>query len=954
MKKTIAFILFLTLSVSCVLSASQNIAQTKSLAYPGVEFVYRRIQPGMYRWEAVETGSLAPRSTNNWYITYNELVAYYPYLLDRAIRAQTFSASAQTPHLIYHYDFGRPQQPASKSGSSFRVNVVPSIPRRPYVDSFNEVPLVAQQDFSERYYELQKQINQVSISAENLQRYKEAFLAAFNKTFAIERQLQPYKAYASQLPAAGLFIVNEQLSREISELNRQLNELLNNRRELLRIAGLSVDRTVSLEELQGYVTRGWEYTYIKNETGIRRLEERIALKEGCLQHNQALQEAIASRLALAQKNFQAKVTPTAPYEVVEKELNRLHQSISDGNDTLKRLNSVIQDYRKKLAEVRKEIEELDHWYKWGCGSELASLREREQNTLSDIKKSEIEIENTKKALRSYQETVKKLEPIAAYGRQCAAEYAQLQKTYGSLGTISGATSLEKERIAALNDTLKTGGAHSKLTYEITQEGQVALKACGVRVETFGSLVGNAFQRQLYKEVCSIINESGKANADCKDIAVRAYLESTLHVCEVANEMIRSNSPIKALAWTKFAHICSEAYDATKAIVRGSITGTVKGYATIPNVLLQLGSDPKKIVDDLTGVIGLLITPESRAVLLQKMQKWGEHFATLPLNERLEKSIEFFTSLLSNPFSGAQKLLYVGNALNQLGRIAKIEAAALQQFCKLEQCALATIKGVTVPVNLAPALEKLASAGKITTAEDVTRWVHFLEAPVGFGITESVTNSASLLKNALPQKKVAEIAAAALAKSNKVEQTSKVAEAAQKVSKEESAKIATSTEKIPTTVAQKVPEGCKAIADTGGSSVGRVDHLPIDCPLDKDFFQHAFRPWVKRGKIKGCHMPAQKQPELIYEITGENAQGIREVTLEMQGVKTTGKTIAPKGWNQVDYAQHVREAYANLVVKECERPGVFKLNGIDKSGITWEMFIELKDGVYKITTGYPKL
>lgn len=191
----------------------------------------------------------------------------------------------------------------------------------------------------------------------------------------------------------------------------------------------------------------------------------------------------------------------------------------------------------------------------------------------------------------------------------------------------------------------------------------------------------------------------------------------------------------------------------------------------------------------------------------------------------------------------------------------------------------------------------------------------------------------------------------------------VTEASAKISKEEAVRSMQSSRRVLTEVevkaiteaAKEASEGCKNIVITEGERrVGEIAQVPIEAPTNKGFWHHVFRAWKKKRDIKGCHMPAQRQPELISEVTGSNALGIKEVTLKMGKATASGKTIAPSHWNLVDYANHCKEAYSYVKKTEEVREGVLKLTGIDKSGITWEMFLELKEGKYALTTAYPTL
>lgn len=83
-------------------------------------------------------------------------------------------------------------------------------------------------------------------------------------------------------------------------------------------------------------------------------------------------------------------------------------------------------------------------------------------------------------------------------------------------------------------------------------------------------------------------------------------------------------------------------------------------------------------------------------------------------------------------------------------------------------------------------------------------------------------------------------------------------------------------------------------------------------------------------------------------------GVTEVILEMHGIRSHLKTGAPFSWNQLDYAHHLQDAYANLIATERIREGLLRLTGVDKEGIIWEMLLDARDGEYKLLTGYPTL
>lgn len=84
-------------------------------------------------------------------------------------------------------------------------------------------------------------------------------------------------------------------------------------------------------------------------------------------------------------------------------------------------------------------------------------------------------------------------------------------------------------------------------------------------------------------------------------------------------------------------------------------------------------------------------------------------------------------------------------------------------------------------------------------------------------------------------------------------------------------------------------------------------------------------------------------------------GLRVVVIE-NASGSMWKTVAPGYWNQVAYAGHLKDAYEKKLQKviPTENPHVYQLFGIDKAGIYWEMYVELKEGAYQLVAGYPTL
>lgn len=202
----------------------------------------------------------------------------------------------------------------------------------------------------QKHYELSDQMT-ITLSLywrEQLQVCKREYLSVVLQLQASPPALS-YEVTAQKLSEPQLLRLNDQVRKDMSVLQSQLQILLDKQRDFQRNGGYSyVSRAMSLgNNFHGYeVPLSWAprvCSCFKNETAIKNAQAQIAFKEQCLGTNRRLLEQIA-----AQKlpMVQPKSKTTFPERVGAStfDVSRVHRAYpNDGSD----------GYKAKLAKEHK-------------------------------------------------------------------------------------------------------------------------------------------------------------------------------------------------------------------------------------------------------------------------------------------------------------------------------------------------------------------------------------------------------------------------------------------------------------------------------------------------------------------------------------------------------------------------------------------------------------------------
>lgn len=769
--------------------------------------------------------------------------------------------------------------------------------------------------------------------------FKSAYLTSINKAnTSAQQQIMQYMSIANLLPRIELQHACHGLTQELRELHGQLQKRITIRELLLQLASLPSTTKFLTQEQEQSLSPAWQYQYLHNEQTIHHIECAINIRKECFHYNKRIMAPIDAALDEAQARFIAQRPNTTPYIEVEQEIVKLHYSIT-GEEQLK--NQCLTDltkYGNQLDSTQKDIKTYDHWYKPWNKNKIAQLKVTADHLTNNINQTRQTIPQLQQTIDENKNELARLEPIATYGKRCVEDFKSMQVTFQQLDSKGIIDDEGKIEWAAINETLQSDGRQETITHELTPEGLNLLNLYGIDQTSFQKTVGNSFQKLLAQKLCSIVNRLGKAATEYRDEIVSTYEKATVQSCIVASEMIHYGTPKQALTWTRISEILEQATKVTRGIGRGLIRGTTETFENLINTALH----PIQFVKQCKDMMNFIIHANDDGKLLERLASAYELFSQLPIDMQAEHATALLTSLLI-PAPKLKTFDHLQKAVQHIARVMKIEAAALGALIKIEQASHVIVKGISVPEHWAPAIDRLVKTGKIIDSTDIPRWIQFFESPLSSGLTQAAKDIVQQAKNILPAEKIA-LAAVGI-ENNTISFAS--------ISQEVNAAAA-----VPQTIQRGINTAkesikLKPIADTMGASIGKIDHLPMKCPTNKESYHHMFRAWVnkKRNKIAGGHMP-RKYPELVTQVTGTNAQGIKQFTIQKGKISTAKKTAGPDHWNMVDYVKYQGEAYDNITSKETMREAVLRLEGVDTNGINWEIFLELKNGIYQLTTGYP--
>lgn len=573
---------------------------------------------------------------------------------------------------------------------------------------------------------------------------------------------------------------NVQLEQDINVLQSKLEVLLNKQSDF-QDRGILLYRP-SMDEPIGYSSSLYSsYDYvppsrasqvfacIENQTAITKVRDEINSKQLCLRMNQERIDQLAEA--------KAKAVVVKQYTDALQDLSKLQSNIQHVQGLKIIAYTELTGLDSQLRKARENIESYDHWYMIGYGKALSDARTQEKTFSQQVKNLEKIIGSLNRSIELDKGEVAKLDVIIAQSKKYLAECAYIQVNAKNLDLGIGTKTLEKERNAALSETIANKSLQSVIVIELTKEGQALLNYFGIDVTRFASSFnGNALQKQLAQELQGIVNRGGKTLVEFKGVgSIRAYAEATAHACDVANKAIRNGMPLQSITWTNIAHVCERAMDIGKAVIRGTVNGVVQGYEGI----LEVVSHPLQFISQCSTTVNMLLGGVNKdGYFLEDIVTDGyKRFAGLSIDQRVEQVASFIASLVV-PLPKAGLISDFYRVFGKIDKAIKVEALALRQFIQLERRSAFFIKGVAVPEHWAPAIEQLVKMGKIADGADVKRCMVLLEAPLGVGLSEATKDIFKQIANVLPKEKAAELAAAALSNSAKVEQAAKLSTADQ--------------------------------------------------------------------------------------------------------------------------------------------------------------------------------
>jgi ferritin-like metal-binding protein YciE len=409
--------------------------------------------------------------------------------------------------------------------------------------------------------------------------------------------------------------------------------------------------------------------------------------------------------------------------------------------TIGTLLSSKADITQKLTTLNNqfgfsnEFTRLDESYKSLQASSLKPLWDFIPSNMHEVYlKKGIENHEGKARIEGYELCLKfneiALQKIGQQLKRLEEWNNQLSQAKKDLFAVGG--QIDQALFKALDDKQL---ALQQMSKAISKEVGELLTHCKISPEAVNKLIGNSSQRYFFDKAHGIIADAAQLFAQYKnDPNICAYIQATAFSGAATIEMLRNGNVAEAIRHSMLSeilhasthtaiHFCKGVADKPLTAAIGIGKGLVE--VTVVGAVLTAGITACPAIG--TGALTLAAGTAVYSLMYCDAKKIVDSinaFQKLSVDEQ-SKSITVLVTSIYNPLT---KSSYTAPLIHNLERCIRRELVALSALHKVEQANLVTHKGVTFAKEFEQLLKPYIDSGKLTTQEDVIRYLSELEAP----------------------------------------------------------------------------------------------------------------------------------------------------------------------------------------------------------------------------------
>lgn len=277
-----------------------------------------------------------------------------------------------------------------------------------------------------------------------------------------------------------------------------------------------------------------------------------------------------------------------------------------------------------------------------------------------------------------------------------------------------------------------------------------------------------------------------------------YAEATLQACIAANAIIRLNDTAQSHAWTSLARVCQQAEE----VARLAALNVPENIIDRQKLIILCTTTHHQISLNCKKTIAYLINSNIDGTLLAEARDAYHEFSTRfsPVTQA-EEATSMFSWFVMYP-ADKETCSLMQKTLDRMDQVMTNEMTALLHLPTTKENAT-IIKGVPVPPRWVKIIEKLVADDKITSEADVKHWIRFLTAPLSSSMIDAMREIMEQFNESRFKK------FEGLTEGN--------------------------TRKF------------KALAVTEGECIGRIEYLPVKCPISDDQAKVLFEDWKNKQK-----------------------------------------------------------------------------------------------------------
>lgn len=454
---------------------------------------------------------------------------------------------------------------------------------------------------------------------------------------------------------------NQAMKSELTQLRFELHNEQALRADLMQLT----PQEITLFGLQDVCTI--------NEQSLHAIPPAIQTYENCIAQSDAVIKSYIQTTAIAEANYKNNSIDVVSHtEINESLIPSLQKSIESKELSLSSQKNIVAQSDAQLAEIHDKIVDLENvnWFKYHFSSrkgDIKDLRTKQESLLRSKALAESQIKFIGQELNTLKHELVRLEKLVAYGKNCekrqhAIDLAKVQDLYQSIHSKGQLDSNGQKILEALkNSSVDSKELHCEISNALIPEAIELLAFCNVAPEKFEAFKGNAFQKHLFGQVVTVLNNAGKRFVENRENEkVCAYVRAAAQSSVVTSEVIRQGYVHQAIALTNLVNTLDQ-------MSMHAVAGTV----------LSLGNDDSApVIEQFKQFGGLLLgAVNNDQELLAHIEKICGEFAQLPEQQKTIQATHVLKAFIAPNEAAENKDDNLGNMLSSIENVINIETGS---------------------------------------------------------------------------------------------------------------------------------------------------------------------------------------------------------------------------------------------------------------------------------------